>query len=47
MDFIYISGEERPKVIYEPYIYATMYECSKHYIIFSRRKVKMIKKKGK
>ena len=41
------DGEEKPKlrVVYEPYIYSSIIECSKHYMIFKKGEAKTILKK--
>ena len=47
MEFIHIDGEERPKILITPYIYAIVIECSLHYMIYEKGKPKIIDKKRK
>lgn len=34
MKFINIEGEPGPHIVYNPYIYSTIIECSNHFTIF-------------
>lgn len=47
-EFVHVDGEDEPYILYKPYVYATVIECSNHYAIFNRekQKVKIIMKKG-
>ena len=47
MELVKIEGYEKPQIIYTPYIYATMYEHSLHYLVKERGKIKVIEKKDK
>ena len=44
MDFIQFEGEARPRICYTPYVYSSIIECSRHFVIFKRGKIKLIKK---
>lgn len=46
MEFINIEGEKGPHIIYKPFIYSNIVECSNHFTIFCPNgEVKVIKKK--
>lgn len=45
--FVYFDNETRPRIVYTPYIYSSIVECSKHYTIFTRGSVKVIEKEVK
>lgn len=50
VNFVDNDGKEKPKIIYEPCIYATIIDCSEHFVIYEKTKVKVksvLKKKGK
>ena len=54
VNFVDEDGREELKVIYTPFIYANVIECSNHFVIYekpkSKNKVKVksvLKKKGK
>ena len=44
--FVNSEGKEEPRIMIKPYIYATMIDCSRHCIVYSNRKVKIIKKEN-
>lgn len=44
MDFIQFEGEARPRICYTPYVYSSIIECSRHFVIFKRGEIKLIKK---
>ena len=45
--FVSFDNETRPRIVYTPYIYSSIVECSKHYTIFTRGSVKVIEKEVK
>lgn len=46
MEFINIEGEKGPHIIYKPFIYSNIVECSNHFTIFCPNgEIKVIKKK--
>lgn len=44
MEFIQFEGENRPRIVYTPYVYSSIVDCSKHYTIFTRGLVKVVEK---
>ena len=44
MEFIQFEGESRPRVCYTPYVYSSIVDCSKHYTIFTKEKIKIVEK---
>lgn len=47
MEFVRFEGEKEPKVIYTPYIYATVYDCHVCYAVVKNGKVEVFEKKDK
>lgn len=47
MEFINIEGESTPHIIYKPYIYNTIIECSNHFTIFCPNGEIKVKRKNK
>lgn len=47
MEIITINGENEPKILYKPYVYATVIDCSIFYAIWRNREMKIYKKKDK
>ena len=51
VNFVDEDGKEELKVIYTPFIYANVIECSNHFVIYEKSKSKVkvksvLKKKG-
>lgn len=46
MEFVNVEGERIPYVMYKPFVYSNVVDCSNHFTIFcSNGEVKVIKKK--
>ena len=50
MEFVNIinsEGKEEMRMIYKPYVYANVIDCSRHCVVFENRKAKAIVKENK
>lgn len=47
MEFIHIDGEDKPMIIYKPYIYATIYDCNVCYAIVKGNNIQIVEKENK
>ena len=46
MEFVNVEGESRPYVMYKPFVYSNVVDCSNHFTIFCPNgEVKVVKKK--
>lgn len=46
MEFVNVEGESRPRIMYEPFVYSNIVDCSNHFTIFCPNgEIKVIKKK--
>mgnify|MGYP007012479005 CR=1 FL=1 len=43
--FIYFDNESRPRMVYTPYVYSSIVDCSKHYMIFKKGEARTVLKK--
>lgn len=46
VNFVDEDGREELKVIYTPFIYANVIECSNHFVIYEKTKSKKVKVKS-
>lgn len=47
MEFVFIEGEEKPKMIYTPCVYAKIHEYSIYYIVDNGKDIKVVNKENK
>lgn len=42
MDFVYVEGEDTPKIIYAPYIYAKIDIYERYYSVDNGKKIELV-----